>query len=87
MTDVMTTKQEITILGLGNILMKDDGFGVHFLRWFEQRWSLPDSVRMVEGGEMDLEMSSLLRENFSVMEKLLIKELKRHSISPVKIHA
>jgi len=48
----MTNKQEITILGLGNILMKDDGFGVHFIRWFEQRWFLPDSVEIVEGGVM-----------------------------------
>jgi hydrogenase maturation protease len=164
----MTNKQDITILGLGNILMKDDGFGVHFIRWFEQRWSLPDSVEIVEGGvmayallepvcscrhlivvdvlkvddkpgsvyrftlaeieprlppptsahevqfldvlckaelleeapevvflcivpadfrEMELEISPLLKEKFPVMEKLLLEELQRHSITPVKIHA
>jgi len=54
LTDEMADKQkqEITILGLGNILMKDDGFGVHFLRWFENRWTLPDAVRIIEGGVM-----------------------------------
>ena len=31
----MEEKQFITILGLGNILMKDEGFGVHFVRWIE----------------------------------------------------
>ena len=25
----------LTILGLGNILLQDEGFGVHFIRWFE----------------------------------------------------
>lgn len=45
-------KKEITILGLGNILLKDEGFGVHFLRWFESRWSLPNSVQVFEGGVM-----------------------------------
>ncbi|OPY05675.1 MAG: Hydrogenase 2 maturation protease [Syntrophus sp. PtaB.Bin001] len=48
----MTNKRDINILGLGNILMKDDGFGVHFIRWFEERWSFPDSVRIIEGGVM-----------------------------------
>jgi len=54
LTDKMTDKQkqDITILGLGNILMKDDGFGVHFLRWFENRWIFPDAVRIIEGGVM-----------------------------------
>lgn len=45
-------KKEITILGLGNILLRDEGFGVHFLRWFENRWLLPDSVQALEGGVM-----------------------------------
>jgi len=45
-------KQPITILGLGNILMKDEGFGVHFLRWVENRWLFPDAVELVEGGVM-----------------------------------
>ena len=54
LTDEMTDKQkqDITILGLGNILMNDDGFGVHFIRWFENRWTLPDAVQIVEGGVM-----------------------------------
>ncbi len=158
-------KQAITILGLGNILMKDEGFGVHFLRWFENRWSLPDAVQVLEGGvmaysllepvcscrqlivvdvlktddepgsvyrlplaelepklppptsahevqfldvlckaellgeapevvflcivpvdfrDMDLELSPLLREKFPLMERLLLKELDRHGISPAK---
>lgn len=164
----MTKRQEITILGLGNILMKDDGFGVHFLRWFEKRWSVPDSVQTLEGGvmayallepvcscrhlividvlkvddepgavyrftleemepilppptsahevqfldvlckaellgeapevvflcivpadflNMDMELSPLLQEKLPVMEKLLLKELDRHGIQPVKSHA
>jgi hydrogenase maturation protease len=48
----MTDKQFITILGLGNILMKDEGFGVHFVRWIENRWRLPDTVEFIEGGVM-----------------------------------
>jgi hydrogenase maturation protease len=48
----MTEKDRITILGLGNILMRDEGFGVHFIRWFSERYSLPENVKIVEGGTM-----------------------------------
>ena len=48
----MADKQFITILGLGNILMKDEGFGVHFVRWIENRWRLPETIELIEGGVM-----------------------------------
>jgi hydrogenase maturation protease len=48
----MAERQFITILGLGNILMKDEGFGVHFVRWIGNRWRLPETVELIEGGVM-----------------------------------
>ncbi len=48
----MADKQFITILGLGNILMKDEGFGVHFVRWIGDRWRFSETVELVEGGVM-----------------------------------
>jgi hydrogenase maturation protease len=39
-------------MGLGNILLADEGFGVHFVRWFGERYSLPDDVRLVDGGTL-----------------------------------
>jgi hydrogenase maturation protease len=48
----MAKKQFITILGLGNILMRDEGFGVHFVRWIGNRWRFPETVELVEGGVM-----------------------------------
>lgn len=46
----MDKKEKITILGLGNILLGDEGFGVHFVRWFGERHKLPENVRVVDGG-------------------------------------
>jgi hydrogenase maturation protease len=46
----MGEKNRITILGLGNILLGDEGFGVHFVRWFEEKYRLPGDVRVVDGG-------------------------------------
>jgi hydrogenase maturation protease len=48
----MEKKNFITILGLGNILLADEGFGVHFTRWFSERYRLPDGVEMIDGGTL-----------------------------------
>ena len=48
----MSEKNYITILGLGNILLQDEGFGVHFVRWFEKNYQLPEGVGIVEGGTL-----------------------------------
>jgi len=49
MTD-MTYGSDTTVMGLGNILLGDEGFGVHFVRWFEERHRFDDSVYIMDGG-------------------------------------
>jgi hydrogenase maturation protease len=48
----MADKDRITILGLGNVLLQDEGFGVHFVRWFENNYRVPENVKIVEGGTL-----------------------------------
>ena len=48
----MREKKTLTILGLGNILFGDEGFGVHFVRWFAERYQLPIGVAIIDGGTM-----------------------------------
>jgi hydrogenase maturation protease len=162
----MEKKTFITILGLGNILLQDEGFGAHFVRWMDDKYRFPADVDIVEGGtlaynlldiicncerlividvlktddepgaiyrftqnEMELhlppatsahevqfqdvlikaelldeapeviflcivpvayddfglEMTSLMRDRFDVMEDLLLKELAAHGRSPEKV--
>jgi hydrogenase maturation protease len=45
-------KKRITILGLGNILFADEGFGVHFARYIENKYSFPENVELIDGGVM-----------------------------------
>jgi len=40
------------VLGIGNLLMKDDGIGVHTIRALEGR--LPQDVELVDGGDSRL---------------------------------
>jgi hydrogenase maturation protease len=44
--------KQITVLGLGSIILKDEGFGVHFIRWFSKRYNLGDDVRILDGGTL-----------------------------------
>jgi hydrogenase maturation protease len=50
----MQRNKTITILGLGNILVGDDGFGVRFITWFLDRYTLPDAVSVVDGATAGL---------------------------------
>lgn len=50
----MTQNRNITILGLGNLLIGDDGFGVRFVSWFSDRYTLPDEVILVDGATAGL---------------------------------
>lgn len=50
----MMRKQAVTILGLGNILIGDDGFGVRFIDWFSDRYTLPETVSAVDGATAGL---------------------------------
>jgi hydrogenase maturation protease len=49
----MTEKKEkVTILGVGNILLRDEGFGVHFVSWFSQRYKTSEDVSIIDGGTL-----------------------------------
>lgn len=43
------TKDKILILGVGNYLMGDEGFGVHFIQHL-QKENLPENVDLLDGG-------------------------------------
>jgi hydrogenase maturation protease len=48
----MNDKKKITILGLGNILLEDEGFGVHFIHYIEERYRFEENVKVVDGGTL-----------------------------------
>jgi len=52
--------KQITVLGLGSIILKDEGFGVHFIRWFSERYTLGDDVRILDGGTLGYRLLDLV---------------------------
>jgi hydrogenase maturation protease len=52
-------EQRVLVLGLGNLLMGDEGVGVHAVRELSKR-RLPDHVDVVDGGTGGLEILDLV---------------------------
>lgn len=52
----------ILILGVGNTLLGDEGFGVYALRKLEEDWKWPDNVKLVDGGTLGLMLMAELME-------------------------
>ena len=45
----MSSSKKVTIIGMGNLLLKDEGIGVHVARAL-QKTTLPHGVEVVDGG-------------------------------------
>lgn len=44
------TQENILVLGIGNLLWADDGFGVRVVEELHRQWRFPDRVRLMDGG-------------------------------------
>ena len=48
---------EVTILGVGNVILKDEGFGVRVAEYLDHNYTFPDSVQIVDGGTLGIELT------------------------------
>jgi hydrogenase maturation protease len=60
-TDNRETVDEINpdrvlVLGLGNVLLQDEGLGVRALNRLAERYHFPDNVRIMDGGTMGMHL-------------------------------
>jgi hydrogenase maturation protease len=55
-SDHLLGEQGILILGLGNILLRDEGIGVRALEKLQTEYRLPPRVRALDGGTMGLDL-------------------------------
>ena len=54
--------KKIGILGIGNLIVGDEGFGVHTVRYLEEHYEFPDNVLIKDGGTAGIYMSPFLEE-------------------------
>lgn len=68
----------VLVLGLGNILMRDEGLGVHIARTLEDRFLLPSEVEVIDGGTCGMD----LLDAISGRDLLLVTDAIRSEKAP-----
>jgi|SRR5664279_5377249 hydrogenase maturation protease len=48
--------KDVLLLGIGNVLLGDDGLGAWFAKAFPQRYDMPPNLEVIEGGTLGLEL-------------------------------
>lgn len=62
------SQENILVLGIGNILWADEGFGVRAVEEFHRRYQTPDHVTVLDGGTQGLYLVQFVEE----ADKLLV---------------
>ena len=47
---------EITVLGIGNTILSDEGFGVRVVEFLQKNYTFPDNVQLLDGGTLGVEL-------------------------------
>jgi len=55
-------RSRILVLGIGNILWADEGFGVRVVEEFHRRYAVPDNVTILDGGTQGLYLVNYVEE-------------------------
>ncbi|MDX1593912.1 MAG: HyaD/HybD family hydrogenase maturation endopeptidase [Gammaproteobacteria bacterium] len=48
--------KRILVLGVGNVLLTDEGIGVHALELLQQHYRLPEEVEVIDGGTSGMDL-------------------------------
>jgi hydrogenase maturation protease len=70
------TEKNILIVGVGNILMRDEGFGVQAVTMLQHEYRWPANVRLLEGGTLGMLLTPDIQDcdMLIVLDAVLIDE-------------
>jgi hydrogenase maturation protease len=66
-SDKKSDSGRIVVLGLGNILLSDEGVGVHAATALKERFSFTPSIDIIDGGTMGLDLLPLFQERDRIL--------------------
>ncbi len=78
-----TPKTRYGILGIGNLLLSDEGFGVHVIRHLEETYQFPESVELLDAGTAGIYLAPFLEEHDTI---LVIDVITMGAAVPGSIH-
>jgi len=73
---------KITILGVGNILMQDEGFGVRVVEQLLHHYEFPQNVQVLDGGTLGMELLRFLIGT----DKLILVDAVSGTLPPGSIY-
>ena len=76
-----TNVKDTVIIGIGNILLKDDGMGVHVIKQLELE-NLPSTIELVDGGTSTLDTLGF----FLDYKKVIVIDCLRAGLKPGTIY-
>ena len=53
---------KILIFGAGNLILSDEGFGVHFVKYMEEHYLVPEEVELYDGGTLGIMVTHKFEE-------------------------
>lgn len=53
---------KILIFGAGNLLLSDEGFGVHFIRYLQKHYCFPEEIELYDGGTLGIMVTHMLED-------------------------
>ncbi|MBQ9479871.1 MAG: HyaD/HybD family hydrogenase maturation endopeptidase [Selenomonadaceae bacterium] len=74
--------KEITVLGVGNLILTDEGFGVHVINYLNEHYEFPDNVQLVDGGTLGMELTHFITGT----KRLLIVDAVDGGLEPGMIY-
>ena len=74
--------RQITVLGVGNILMQDEGFGVRVVEQLLKQYSFPQNVQILDGGTLGMELLRFLIQT----DKLILVDAVDGSLPPGSLY-
>lgn len=69
----------VLVLGIGNILLSDEGVGVHAVNRFKERYTVPDGVEIIDGGTMGFDLMPYFEDRTHV---IVLDAVRENGASP-----
>ena len=78
----MTSSPQILLLGIGNVLWADEGFGVRVIEHLQKHYRFPDNVQVLDGGTQGM----YLVEHVRAAEVLVLFDAVDYGLPPATLN-
>ena len=70
--------EHVMIMGVGNILLSDEGFGIRVVETLQERYDFPENVSVIDGGVLGINLMGVI----SGADQLIVVDVIRNKGNP-----